>query len=209
MCTISNYARSVSDSETSGEDRDFADSFTGKDYYEDLIDRANFTPLPSLFRYYGLRVDEHNRKIVCPFPTHKGGREYTPSFLYYPKTNTFWCFGCKAGTRATDFVSFMHGINKLDAAYKILDLFDSQETIGYDRFDSNDKLGIMMDFSNAVREFREACTGEASWEFIEIICSHCDAINKKLKDKLTVEALRSVVNQLQNKIELYKLREKI
>jgi DNA primase len=208
MCTISNCSRSISVGETSGEDGNSTNSFTGKDYYEDLIERANSVPLVSLFRYYNLRVNDVNRKIVCPFPTHKGGRETTPSFLFYPKTNTFFCFGCKIGTRTVDFVSAIEGISKTDAAYKIISLCDVSETFENERFDSSDKLELMIELANIIREFRDEYNDESSFKFIELICFNFDVINNKLREKLNAEALRSVVDQLKSKIESYKLRVK-
>ena len=59
------------------------------------IKYANSLPLLSILAHYGVYLDESNRKIGCPFPSHKNGKEQTPSFVYYHNTNTFWCFGCK------------------------------------------------------------------------------------------------------------------
>jgi hypothetical protein len=203
MCPLSNTGRSISDGKISGEAGDIAASFTGQDFYRELIQRANSVPLVSVFRYYGLRLDASNRKITCPFPSHQGGRERTASFLYYPQTNTFWCFGCKIGVAACDFVAMMDNTTKLNAAYKILELFNADALDGeeIDRQNFSERLEIMLDFSTVIRTFRQINMDQDSFNFIERMCETYDAIN--LKHKLNNEALRSVVQQLKDKISSF------
>lgn len=203
MRTISNTTRSVGYGETSGETGDIATSFTGKDFYQELIQKANTVPLVRLFKHYGLRLDENNRKITCPFSAHKGGRENTGSFNYYPHTNTFWCFGCKVGVYACDFVANMDGCNKVKAANKILDLFhaDADDDNILDKQNFSEKLEIMMDFSNTVREFIRSNPEQKDLAFIENICMVYDTMN--LKHNLNNDALRSMIKQLKEKIDSY------
>jgi len=177
MRSIQNSTGPISSSETPGEAGDFAAPFTGKEYYHDLIDRANTVPLIKLFKYYGLRLDDHNRRIICPFSSHQGGRESSGSFYFYPQTNTFWCFGCKTGVAPCDLVAGLDNSNKVKAA-------------------------IMMEFSTIVREFSQANPDQKSHSFIEYICSVYDDLNLKHKD-FSNEALRRVVDQLKEEISSY------
>lgn len=203
MCPLSNTAGSIGNSPSSGEAGDIADAFTGKDYYQDLIDRANTVPLIKIFRQYGVRADSNNRKIVCPFKHHKNGRESTPSFWYYPNTNTFCCYGCNTGGKVAhgcEFIAAMENISKVKAAHKILDLFSSDVDVEniHEIVNFSERLEIMLGFSNFVREFRQTHLDEKSREFIEDICEIYDRHN--LKRDLGNDALRSMINQLKETV---------
>ena len=86
------------------------------------IKRANTINLAQVFKYYGVDINEFNKKICCPFKFHK---DNSPSFYYYPETNSFNCFGCKSAGNPVNFVSLIEDINKLEAANKLLNNFDS------------------------------------------------------------------------------------
>jgi DNA primase len=204
MYKLSDSSGSVSDSETSRYYGNSSETVAGKKFYQDLIKRADSVPLTKLFKLYGLRLDEQNRKVICPFSSHKGGRENSPSFYFYPQTNSFWCFGCKTGVRCCDFVSNMDKISRVKAAYKILDIFKSdsdEDAVVIDRDNFSEKLEIMLNFSNGVRSFRQLNNDEKSRTFIEDICMVYDTINAK--HNLNNEALRSVVDQLKESIKDY------
>ena len=210
MRELSNITRSNSDSETSREDGDIAESFTGNfDKNLNIFKRANSVPITKIFSYYGVRLDINNRKTFCPFPHHKNGRENTPSFWYYPETNTYCCFGCREGSTPSDFVSNMNRISKLSAAYKILEIFSNEdiEVEELEIHNSSERLEIMLDFSNTVREFRQNYISEKDFEFIEEICKIYDNINLKFQKQqkpLSNEALLKVVIALKERITSYK-----
>lgn len=203
MRNISSTTRSVSSSETQGEAGDFTAPIAGKEFYKDLIDRANTVPLVRIFKHYGLRIDDKNVKIICPFKSHKGGRENTASFQYYPDTKTFWCHGCKTGVRSCDFVATIDNTTKTKAAFKILDLFsaDADDDVIIDKQDFSERLEMMIEFSNTIREFRKSNTGAHAHAFIENICMVYDTMN--LRHDLNNDALRSVVAQLKEEIISY------
>jgi hypothetical protein len=205
MCPLPNTTGSFSSGETPGEAGDFAMPSSGKAFYQDLIRRANSVPITRLFKYYRLRVDEINRKIICPIPSHSGGRENSASFHYYPQTNTFWCFGCKTGVGCCELVAAMEGISKAKAAFKIIDLFngDVSDEGFISREDFSEKLEVMLDFSACVREFRLDHIDEESQSFIDHICSVYDDLNLKHKT-LNNEALRRIVEELKEEINSYK-----
>lgn len=46
-------------------------------------------------------------KALCPFHDDK-----TPSFTYYPQTDTFHCFGCQAGGTVVDYVMYKESIKE-------------------------------------------------------------------------------------------------
>jgi len=204
MRAISSSARPDSSSSSSDDYGDIADAFTGQDYYQELINRANTIPLIKVLKYYGIRLDPYNRKTTCPFKSHKGGRESTPSFYFYHDTNSFYCFGCKAKSRPCDFVAGMDNCTKVQAAHKLIQLFeiDVDEDNLFDRMDFAERLKIMLDFSTAVREFYRTYDAEEARVYVEVACQKYDALN--LKHKLDNEALRRTVEQLNEYITLYK-----
>lgn len=180
-----------------------AEGFAGKDYYQDLIKRANSVPIIQVFSHYNIKIPTGVKLITCPFKFHKGGHERTASFEYYSHTNTFYCHGCTSGTKPTDFVAKMDNISKTEAAHKILSLFESE-------FDENDlldvpdvaeRLKIMMDFSDTVRNFRQSNLNEKAEEFIEHISSVYDLLNAR--HKLDNEGLRSSIDKLKHVIAQY------
>jgi DNA primase len=204
MCPVSSSTGSVSSGETSWEAGDPATPFTGENYYKNLISLANTAPIENVFKHYGVHFNEQH-KAICPFKSHKGGRESTPSFKHYPDTNSYWCFGCHIGTRACDFVAEMDKCSRYVAATKILELFGSDVDPDYAHNTKNlpERLEIMMDFSNTVREFRQTYLDIKSQEFIEFVCRVYDQHNLKRKN-LDNEALKRLVEQIKEKITLHK-----
>lgn len=192
--------------ETSGEDGNSSGTLTGKAFYQDLIRRANTVPLIHIFKYYGLFINESNRRAICPFKSHKGGRESSGSFWFYPETNTYHCFGCRQGCTGSNFVSIMDGIIISQAAFKIIKLFngdvDVEVTGGLTKEDMSEQLEIMMDFSNTVREFHQSFFDEKSRAHIDEVCSVYDQVNLRHK-RMTNEALRRIVDQLKKEITSY------
>ena len=207
MCPLSSSARSDSSSETPGETGSVAAAFAGKDYYQELIGKANTVPISKIFKLYNIRLDTHNKKITCPFKSHKGGRERSASFNYYPESNSFYCFGCKIGGKhahGCEFVAAMEGTTKVQAAYKIIQLFESDvdEDNIYSVEDFGTRLKIMMDFSETVREFHQTYRTPEAMVYVEGACSTFDDMN--LEKKLDNEALRRVVELTKDYLSNYK-----
>ena len=206
MRNLSNTSGSVNYGETSWEAGGFSNSYE-RERIKNLIQQANSVPILKIFQAYHIKVDDINRKIVCPFKSHKGGRESTASFYYYPSTNTYWCYGCKQGSHPVDFVMYMDEINRYKAAEKIIKLLSSE--INSDNLDLLDRdsfldtLKLMLQFSNCVREFRHNFTDLNSFNFIEEICKVYDDISSK--HNLNNSALEVIVSQLTDKINNYRL----
>jgi DNA primase len=204
MRELSSTSGSFSYGETSWEAGDSSDS-SERSKYQDLINKANAVPILKVFQLYNLKIDDINRKITCPFKSHKGGRESTASFYYYPHTNTYWCYGCKQGSHPVDFVMNMEGSTRVKSAKKILERLNSEvdQDLFLDKSDFNETLQIMLKFSNLVREFRINFNDEKSFKFIEENCKLYDNITSK--HNLNNEALRLVVDKLSENINKYSL----
>ncbi len=158
---------------------------------KNIIYQANTVSFPLIFKQYSIKCDEFIKKIACPLPEHN---DRTPSFNYYPDHNTYYCFGCKSGNRPCDFVAEMENISKKEAAEKIIKLFE--EEVDFENIvieNQHDKLKLMMEFSDLIREVIVSADQE-TFHKLEKICQAYDKINSKYI--LNYEALKSVVGKL-------------
>jgi len=207
MRNVSNTTGSVSYGQTSWETGDSPEAVTGKDDRQELIHQANTVPLTVLFKHYNIRADAIRCIIVCPFKSHKGGRERTGSFKYFSDTNSFYCYGCKIGgewAHACEFMAHMENISRERAAIKIIKLFGADIDANLDVYEGRnfaERLEIMMDFSSVVREFRLSFSDEKSLQFIEKACRVYDEMN--LQHNLDNVALRRCVEELKEEIKNY------
>jgi CHC2 zinc finger len=176
---------------------------SSKKYSQELIQRANAVPIIHLFKLYKIRVDQFNKRTACPFKFHKNGQERTPSFWYYPDTNSFNCFGCHTGGSSTELVMHLDNIEKVKAATKILQLFEKEidEDFLLDGVNIAERLEIMLDFSNAVLDFRQNHDDEHAFQFIEYVCWVYDRMN--LLHEHDNDALRGLNVRLIDFIQAY------
>ena len=57
-------------------------------------------------------VTLEGNKARCPFPDH---HDTAPSFVVYPNTQSFYCWGCKRGGTAIDFIMHLDGVQAGEA----------------------------------------------------------------------------------------------
>ena len=63
-------------------------------------------PIPEVALRFGIKI-EPDQNMICPFPGHIHTNN-TPSFRYYPRTQTFNCFGsCHAAGGTFNFLRAM------------------------------------------------------------------------------------------------------
>lgn len=74
--------------------------------------------IDAVLNRYNLKPDRHH-KICCPFHQEK-----TPSLVIYPKTSTWYCFGCGATGDSIQFIEMYEKCSKHEALLK------AQEMIG-------------------------------------------------------------------------------
>lgn len=75
-----------------------------REYITELVQRSDITDVVQ--SYVQLRRHGRTHTGLCPFHNEK-----TPSFVVYPETQSFYCFGCGAGG---DVISFIKRINNID-----------------------------------------------------------------------------------------------
>ena len=73
-------------------------------YIEELVQRSDMVDVAQ--SYVQLRRRGRTYTGLCPFHSEK-----TPSFVVYPETQSFYCFGCGAGG---DVITFVKKINNVD-----------------------------------------------------------------------------------------------
>jgi len=62
-------------------------------------------PILAVAKKYGLKV--RNDKCICPFHA-----DSDPSLTFYPKTNSFYCFGCHQGGDLLKFIQMLEELKK-------------------------------------------------------------------------------------------------
>lgn len=202
MRNLSNTTGSFGYGETSWEDGSITEFTSDKKSRKSLIQKANAVSIKKILKHYGLRTN-HSDKMICPFPSHKGGKERTPSFKIYSQDNSFHCFGCNSGTYCTDFVAKMENISTTDAARSILTIFDSDVVVEFDRkVNHHEELEVMMKFSDAVRDFYGKFQDEQSIKFIEEMCRIYDLIHIKHKFS-DVQSLKRFTDECLIRIKRY------
>lgn len=77
-------------------------------FLDEIKDRNDIVELIS--KYVALKRAGSNMSGLCPFHNEK-----TPSFTVFPKTRSYYCFGCGAGGDAVSFVMALEGLNYRDA----------------------------------------------------------------------------------------------
>ena len=70
-------------------------------------------PITDAFRLYNIPINKWN-KALCVFHNEK-----TPSLTIYPKSNSFYCFGCGIGGSVIDLVQRLYSLEPLEAAKKL------------------------------------------------------------------------------------------
>ncbi len=71
----------------------------------------------SLALEYGLDlIQQTNGEYICVCPFHE---DINPSMRIYPQSNSFYCFGCQAGSSIFEFVMQMENIEFKDALYRL------------------------------------------------------------------------------------------
>mgnify|MGYP003316469898 CR=1 FL=1 len=86
------------------------------DAIEEIKSRCNIVDVIS--SVVPLKRAGTNYKGICPFHNEK-----TPSFVVYPETQSFYCFGCHVGGNIFDFVKEYEGVDFAEACKRIVDRF--------------------------------------------------------------------------------------
>lgn len=202
MQPLHDKSGSASESSSSGQGGGFTDPSGRKVDIRSLVVQANTIPLATILGSYGQRVDEYNRRIRCPF--HMSGNERTPSFWYYPETNTFHCFGCKVSGRPVEYVSLAESLTKLEAAINIIERWGAQVNSAHQFSEIKNAYvdKILLDFSDYIRTFikRNESSSEATM-YVENLCYSFDKMNHKYD--LNNDGLTALIDKIKNRLETY------
>jgi len=71
----------------------------------------------SVIKSYGIQLKKIGSYYKCVCPFHD---DLDPSLVVYPKTNSWYCFGCQQGGSVLDFISLYEGIPKQELKKKFI-----------------------------------------------------------------------------------------
>ena len=163
---------------------DIGAGFTEPQGISERIRKARSVNIRYLLKKYKIFVELNEDKIICPFIQHKNGKEKSPSFKIYDQTNSFHCFGCQRSGSVIDFLHYYEGISKLDAINKLLTI-ETVNTVDIisNTEDYDNKIKLLMDFSEQILGFKKLYSDEKSLLYIENLCKVYDNINSKLNSQ--------------------------
>lgn len=187
MSNLSDKSGSSSQSLSSGKD--------SRSRIFSKIDEANKSSLAEIFKHYNLNISAYNRKVCCPFSRkHSNGIDSVPSFVYYPDTNSFWCFACKTGNRPCDFVANIENISLSEASAIIIHKAFSIDNVDLPNYYPQ----IHLEFSSFIRQ--SIANNPEDFKIIEEICKTFDMFNEKYPD-VNEKTQMLFLNKLKNKLE--------
>lgn len=79
-----------------------------QDYIQEVVARNDITDV--IGSYVQLRHRGRTHTGLCPFHSEK-----TPSFVVYPETQSYYCFGCGAGGDVITFIRTMNNLGYVEA----------------------------------------------------------------------------------------------
>ncbi len=102
-----------------------------QDYISQLVQRSDIADVVQT--YVKLRQRGRTHTGLCPFHNEK-----TPSFIVYPETQSFYCFGCGAGGDVITFVKMISNVDYVEAVKTLaqrcgMPLPDEDDTAGKKR----------------------------------------------------------------------------
>ena len=161
-----------------------------RDYITELVQRSDIVDVVQ--SYVQLRHRGRTHTGLCPFHNEK-----TPSFVVYPETQSFYCFGCGAGG---DVITFIKKINNVDyiEAVKFL-----AGRAGMALPEEDDQTGRLRSHVAQLRSMLEAQrpTGKDMDFLMQEFNRECNTIGSKCTDV----RLARIVGEI--KAELEKIRE--
>jgi hypothetical protein len=161
---------------------------------QDKYKVANAFPLRKLFSLYSLNLV--NNKMSCPF---HGDR--SPSFVFYEDTNSFYCFGCSAGTKAIDFISLKENVSRSSAADFILNIENFKDSLTLTE-NKSDQFKYNLIFSEMILSFRSKNNPIEFNEYIEKLCKVYDDMN--LKYDLAEGKHKKLINKIEKLLTKFK-----
>jgi hypothetical protein len=155
MCKVHNKSGSDSDSSIRGKGSDTAET----DERFKIIKEANRkVKLHDIINHYGIKLLRNpirpswSQNVTCPFPTHKGSKERTPSLGYCFESDHFYCMGCGKSGRAVEFISLVEGVSRASVAEKIMSQYGSRPSMEeYEEY-KDDITPVLMDASRFLNE---------------------------------------------------------
>lgn len=133
-------------------------------FLEELKDRNDITELIS--KYVALKRAGSVMLGLCPFHNEK-----TPSFTVFPKTRSYYCFGCGAGGDAVSFVMALEGLSYPDAIEHLANRAGMQLEVDEERPRSRVRRDRVVSATTEAARFFHKCLnapiGQGAREYLE------------------------------------------
>lgn len=197
--------------EVSGWETNVRTSVQNLDYK--LIRAANtLISLQSVLKQYSVDLEQQysssgwTHKGTCPFPAHKDNR---PSFGYNSTEDRFNCFGCKRSGRSVEFIAFMKGKTRIQAAKELIGDVSSLEDIpGFEdeMFDYKRLEDLLFGYSDTLREFKRSNNNSIQvMEYAAAVTWNLDLYLRKNVpfNSVVLDDLEVRISKLIEQIELY------
>ena len=130
-----------------------------------LLDELNQLSILQVAEDLGLEVDKHH-KMICPF--HE---EDTPSLVFYPHTNSFYCFGCAKTGNSIGLYAEIKQLAIKEAMREMAELY----VAGFQSYNKNSKkpLPRMLVPNTPIKSNKEYVTLEIHSEIYEAFREIC------------------------------------
>lgn len=129
-----------------------------------------------------------SQPITCPFPSHKMGRERTPSWGYNFVDDRFYCLGCKKSGKAVEFISEIESKDKYSVAKSIIEHYSDYDTSIDIVYDDPGIDAMIFEASSLIRNFMKesnksnsAAINKITWWFDSFIINRfgSDSVKKQ------------------------------
>lgn len=127
----------------------------------DIVKHVMILDLASEFDISLFQANDTDYFCTCPSPNHKNANERTRSCLIYTNTNSFYCFGCCAGSNCLDFYILCAGVSFGEAIQALRERVPDDLVQEHEVEQNN--FSILLDISTILRDVLNEHIDDELW----------------------------------------------